>query len=183
MIETSGHTAVRLTLSLKGDADVIRMFNRASDCLGIAMIKKEVLRPAAKPLADDIRAHAPIGTGKRSDETPRKHLKDTIRINNGQGSWVEVKVASQAAHLVEYGTRPHEIYPKNAKVLRFPPWKRHWRTVYRRWAKKASARAYPFIRPSIARMKDRILSLTKMNLVKLFERHLSEFRQTGGSAA
>lgn len=70
----------------------------------------DVLLSMADEIAEEMRIEAPVDTGK---------LRDSIRVKDMGDHIVIGPEGVDYAVYVEYGTPPHEIRPKSAKVLRF----------------------------------------------------------------
>ena len=101
-------------------------------------IMRSALRAGAVVIRDEAKANVPVDSGL---------LKKSIRISGGsKGGTVtgSVKVGGRKAphaHLVEFGTRPHKIEPKDAEALAING------TPFRS-VEHPGARPQPFMRPA-----------------------------------
>jgi HK97 gp10 family phage protein len=122
--------------------DIERILDALPKALGPKVVQK-CLREGAKPLVKQIKANAPVKTGK---------LKKSIGIVNGRGeNKASVTVGPRrgkgkytkgwAAHIIEYGAAAHTIKPKKKKGLAFggtvQPEVHH-----------PGSKAHPFMRPA-----------------------------------
>jgi HK97 gp10 family phage protein len=100
--------------------DIERILDALPQALGPKVVQK-CLREGAKPLVKQIKANAPVKSGK---------LKKSIGVVNGRGAEKgSVTVGPRrgrgkltkgyAAHILEYGAAPHLIKPKKKKGLKF----------------------------------------------------------------
>jgi HK97 gp10 family phage protein len=80
-----------------------------------AKIRRKVMRPAVKLVAEKVREIAPD-----SGRAHKGKLKKSIRYQVlDRGNKGEVKSTSPVAHLVHDGTAAHQITPSNAPALMF----------------------------------------------------------------
>lgn len=99
-------------------------------------ISRGALRAGAVVFADEIEATAPRDTGQMAGRVKvRGGSKRNGRI------WAHAEVRDPKAHLVEFGTRPHEIKPRNSPSLFFAG-------LFRKLIRHPGARPKPFIRPA-----------------------------------
>lgn len=129
-----------MSLNIQGAEEIKRRLTELPAKIE-AKIMRGALRAGALVLQADAKAHVPVKSGA---------LRDTIRVSTRlKGNTVSAKVTAGNrkkrvfyAHMVEGGTRPHEIKPKQ-KALRignlFAPRVQH-----------PGARAKPFMRPALA---------------------------------
>ena len=114
-------------------------------------VLRGALRAAAVEIQNEARAQAPVDTG---------NLRDSIRVSTGgkRNGYVfaHVKVGGTKkgdafyAHMVEFGTKPHEIRPKNAPSLFIAG-------IMRAVVRHPGAQAKPFMRPAFDAKADSAL--------------------------
>ncbi len=87
----------------------------------------------AQQTAEGARARAPRKTGK---------LQGAVRVGRDDQGWYVI-ADTEYASAVNRGTKPHEIRPKNASVLRFPT--KGGRIVYARSVAHPGTAPNPFL--------------------------------------
>ncbi|NCD07562.1 MAG: HK97 gp10 family phage protein [Spirochaetia bacterium] len=113
---------------------------------------KEVLYKATNKIKNIAKEKAPVDNGM---------LRKSIRmfpLESGADEYFIVDGVDYGIH-VEYGTLPHIILPKNAKVLRFETDKKGRRgrrqglkyanIVFAKWVKHPGTKEQPFFRPAL----------------------------------
>lgn len=105
-----------------------------------AKVERNVLRGALRAAAKIIQARAKANVRKRSRAT-EKSIKVGSRSQGGQVT-AYVRVKDFKANWLEYGTRPHQIKPKNGKALAIAG-----KVVEH--VNHPGARPYPFLRPAL----------------------------------
>lgn len=108
------------------------------DALGRFIDKRLV-----QAIAIDMRHDCPVDTGD---------LLSTIRVE-GNRIFVGDNIIAPYWADVEYGTKPHMIYPVNAKALR---WEGPSGPVFAKKVKHPGTKAQPFIRPNFYRYRTAI---------------------------
>lgn len=111
-------TNAPLELKISGLAELDRAIGELSEKLARNVIRG-ALRAAAKPIADEAFAIAPVRTGRLAATirvtskirygVPEASVKAGSRVRGGGGAFY--------AHMVEKGTKAHEIRPKKGKSL------------------------------------------------------------------
>lgn len=121
---------------------------------------RTALAAAARVVRDEARQCVPVDSGA---------LRDSVRTSSRAGKGtagpsVQVKAGGRVrgksvrhAHLVEFGTAPHEIRPKGAKSLFIAG-------VMRTLVKHPGARARPFLRPALDAKGDEATAAFAANL-------------------
>lgn len=99
------------------------------------MTTHEVLVQSAQYIKQDMESRVPVRTGK---------LKQSISIQVNTDSVVIGPHTDYAAY-VEFGTKPHEIRPKNGKTL---AWRGPNGMVYAKVVHHPGTRAQPYVRPA-----------------------------------
>lgn len=109
-----------LEVNVRGLADIERALQQLPDKL-TRNVLRGALSAAARQIAEEARATAPRVTGELADS-----IRVSSRIVRGQpqasvkvGGRVRGKWTAFYAHMVERGTKAHEIRPKGAKSLFF----------------------------------------------------------------
>lgn len=128
-------------IEIKGASELQRILKELPEKLE-RVVMRGALRAGAVEIQREAKALAPVDSGK---------LRDSIRISGGvkRGAYVysQVKVGGVKkgdafyAHMVEFGTKPHEIKPKSAPSLFLAG-------ILRASVKHPGARARPFMRPA-----------------------------------
>lgn len=128
-------------IEIKGAAELQRALKELPVKLE-RVVLRGALRAGAVEIQREAKALAPVESGR---------LRDSIRISGGakRGGYVysQVKVGGNKkgdafyAHMVEFGTKPHEIKPKSAPSLFLAG-------LLRSTVKHPGARAKPFMRPA-----------------------------------
>ena len=102
-------------------------------------IMRAALRAGAAVIREEAKANVPVLEGKL-----KKSIKVSAKVKAGK-IMASVKVGGRLAphaHLVEFGTRPHKIEPKNAGALSIAG-------VAYRSVDHPGARPNPFFRPAL----------------------------------
>ena len=116
-----------------------------------ANVLRGALRAGARVIQEEAKAQVPVDDGR---------LRDSIRISGGlkRGRASAQVIAGGNkkgqpwyAHLVEYGTKPHDIRPAKGKSLFFAG-------LLRRLIRHPGARAKPFMRPAFDQKRDEAVS-------------------------
>jgi HK97 gp10 family phage protein len=110
-------------------------------------IMRTALKAGAQVIADEAVTLAPKKTGT---------LADSIKVRTTADSDVSeisstVSVGDRKAHLVEFGTAPHEIKAKHAKALKLLDGREVESVMH------PGAKAHPFMRPAFDTQKDAAL--------------------------
>jgi HK97 gp10 family phage protein len=106
----------------------------------------EVLQQIGNEIAAEAQDVVPVRTG---------NLKNSIAVVAGQNQVYVGPDVSQApyAAFVEYGTEPHEITPKKARVLAF---RVQGQLVYAKKVQHPGTRPQPYMRPAVERWVGRL---------------------------
>ncbi|MEB4590494.1 HK97-gp10 family putative phage morphogenesis protein [Candidatus Thiothrix sp. Deng01] len=127
-----------IDIEIQGD----RALTQALDGLQ-AKISKRIVRQSARAgaavFAKRARALAPRDTSQLSKSIRTKQKPFANRM--GFNTWVYVDSRAWYAHMVEFGTQPHAIQPRNKKALSFGG------KMYR-GVMHPGAAAKPFMRPA-----------------------------------
>jgi len=102
-----------MTIRLKG-TDKLLEFMRGLPAKVEANVSRGALRAGAKVLAASVRQKAPKRTGKLADS-----VRISTRLIKGR-ALAKVMAGGKTAwyaHMVEFGTREHSIFPKNRKAI------------------------------------------------------------------
>lgn len=108
------------------------------------MAREEVspaMRRLAAEIAEDARSLAPSRTGTLRDSIGHYQRRDGVHV---------VYASAPHAHLIEFGTDPHEISPREGQALAIPGG-----GVYRR-VHHPGTTARPFLRPAAYRNRGSI---------------------------
>jgi HK97 gp10 family phage protein len=170
---------LRLKLKLDGQREVQRLFQDASQAFNPDLIQDAIL-PAAKIIRDDAKRRVRRGPGTRSSGGPREHLRDLIFATKGKRRDPSVIAGvnqrkAPHAHLVEFGTQPHIIRPKDKQYLFF-------KGIFARFAQHPGSVKKPFFRPAIRSKRGQVIEAITEGLRKLLGRHVrpSQLPQVGG---
>lgn len=112
-----------------------------------------LMRDLALTAVSEQKRLAPVKTG---------NLRRSINLGRVTARSAETIARADYAAYVEYGTRAHEIRPRNRKVL---AWKKGGRTIFARRVQHPGTRAQPFMVPGAERavsgvgLKDKIVAL------------------------
>lgn len=98
-----------------------------------------VMRDLALTAVAEQKQLAPVKTG---------NLRRTIHVGRVTSRSAETIASAKYAAPVEFGTRPHEIRPRNRKVLR---WKGAGGVVFAKRVRHPGTRAQPFMIPGAER--------------------------------
>jgi HK97 gp10 family phage protein len=104
---------------------------------------------------------------KNRTGTLRRSVFSTNAAVSGMRIEATVGVGREAPYgeMLEKGTPPHTIRARNKKVLRFQG-TQDGETVYRKEVSHPGTKPKPFLRPSLAENKDRIIEAIRAALVK-----------------
>ena len=109
----------------------------------------EVLNLVGEFVKGEAQLNCVVKTGNLKNSINHKVIgNDRVRIGTPVG---------YAIH-VEHGTRPHTIFPKNAKALRF---KIGNRIVFAKSVNHPGTQAHPFLRPALWNNQQKILNFFK----------------------
>lgn len=138
-------------------ADVYKLAQALRESAGQSEITTQnVLLHSANYIKADMEARAPVRTGRMRQSIEIKVMNEGVRIGP----------TTDYAAYVEYGTKPHEIRPKNKKALRF----RMGNTLV--FAKKVNhpgTKAQPFVRPAFDAWVDTLGEMAVQANVKRFK--------------
>lgn len=122
-------------VEIKGTAELKRVLGELPVTVE-RNISRGALRAGAGVFVGEIEATAPRDTGAMASRVAiRSGAKRNGRI------WAHAEVQDPKAHLVEFGTRPHEIKPRSSPSLFFAG-------LFRRLIKHPGAKPKPFVRPA-----------------------------------
>jgi HK97 gp10 family phage protein len=145
-----------------GVAGIKREFDALPDLFRKRVLKRSIME-GARVVKDDAAANVRVKTGEL-----RGQIKS--RAARGRRDLVvyNVAVRSRSAHLIEFGTSPHPIAPRNA-VSRLLSAMRSARegaeamTIGGRFVGGAvqhpGSRPFPFLRPALERNADRVIAI------------------------
>lgn len=111
------------------------------------------MRDVALAMVEEQKRLAPVKTG---------NLRRSINVGRISARSAESIARANYAAYVEYGTRPHEIRPRNARVL---SWKKGGQRIFARRVQHPGTRAQPFMIPGAQkavnseRIRDLIVNL------------------------
>lgn len=113
------------------------------------------------PLMRDLALTA-VGEQKRLAPVKTGNLRRTIHIGQVTSRSAETIAGAKYAAAVEFGTRAHEIRPRNKRTLR---WKGSGGVVFAKFVRHPGTRAQPFMIPGAEKaisgingLRDRIVS-------------------------
>lgn len=115
-------------------------------------VNRAALRAGAAVFREEVRQNVPVSSGEL-----RKSVRITTRARNGQAS-ASVKIGNSKAwyaHLVEFGTRPHKIEPKDGTALSL-------NGNPRRAVEHPGSQGRPFVRPAVdAKFSEAVATVEK----------------------
>jgi len=100
------------------------------------MVNNKTLWLIGNDLVNELVDEAPVDTGR---------LKNSIKVEHVNNDKISISMVDYAAH-VEFGTKPHDIVPKNKKALKF---KGVGGTVFAKKVRHPGTRPNPFISNTI----------------------------------
>ena len=129
---------------------------------GLKELRRRV--DALDDLGPFMRDLALVATAEQKRLAPVKtgNLRRSINVGRVTNTSAETIARAEYAAYVEYGTRPHEIRPRNRRVLR---WKKGNTYVYARRVNHPGTRAQPYMIPGAqrainsAQIRERIIAL------------------------
>ena len=146
-----------MSFRVKVTADFSRMKQIPEE---IAPIVRDAMRQGARWILEEARNLCPVDTGE---------LRNSIKIRERGAYEFHVVADTEYAYFVEYGTRPHIIRPRKAKVLR---WFDRWtgKPIFARYVRHPGTRRQPFLRPAYIKHKNNITKLIKLMLVETVQK-------------
>lgn len=121
-----------------------------------AVTTQSVLVQSAQYIKQDMETRVPVRTGR---------LKQSIAIKV-EGDSVIIGPNTDYAAYVEFGTKPHEIRPRNAKAL---AWRGPNGMVYAKVVHHPGTRPHPYVRPAFNDWVDTLGALAAAANIKKLE--------------
>lgn len=115
---------------------------------GLARLPREILESGSATIEMDLKRNVPVRTGRLRDSITREVFDNSavIRTNSGYGRFVND------------GTRPHDIFPRNGRYLRFEI---GGRTIYAKRVRHPGFTGRKFVEVTLAESVPKIMDLIR----------------------